>query len=169
MRWCVSTYLLASVYDMPTTEQGPAAQVSAAQRFADFIRPAVVAAGYDIDSPRGGGKKQLAETVGMSQSSVGRMLAGQTLPDPVHLERLAEVLGVPLIDLLVRSGVVSDKARRAVSEVPELRPEPPLTPEAAARQLGIRSPDRIQMFTAIAKTLADQEEADADVRRGEGV
>ena len=152
---------------MPPTDTGPAPQASQAQRFAEYIRPAVVAAGYDIDNPRGGGKKRLAENTGMSPSSVGRMLAGQTLPEPVHLERLAEVLGVPLMDLLVRSGVVSEKAGRAVNAPPPVS-EVPLTPEAAARLLGIRSPDRVEMFTAVAKTLADQEEADEGVRAGKG-
>src|ERR1044072_2007252 len=98
---------------MPTTETGPTSQVSRARRFAEYIRPVAVAAGYDIDSPRGGGKKALAEDTGMSASSVGRMLAGQTLPEPVHLERLAEALGISLMDLLVRSGVVSEKAGQA--------------------------------------------------------
>lgn len=153
---------------MPTTETGPASQVTRAQRFAEYIRPAVVAAGYDIDSPRGGGKKALAEHTGMSASSVGRMLAGQTLPEPVHLEKLAEVLRVSLMELLVRSGVVSERAGRATHAPPPAAPEPSLTPEAAARALGIRSPDRVQMFTAMARTLVDQEEADKGVRQGRG-
>jgi len=156
------------VYVMPTTETEPATQPTRAQRFAEYIRPAVVAAGYDIDSPRGGGKKALAEDTGMSPSSVGRMLAGQTLPEPTHLERLAEVLGVSLMELLVRSGVVSEKAGRAVSPPTVAPPVRPMTPEEAARALGIRSPDRIQMFAAMAKTLADQEESDVEVRRGRG-
>lgn len=149
---------------MPTTETGPASQVSRAQRFAEYIRPAVVAAGYDIDSPRGGGKKALAQATGMSPSSVGRMLAGQTLPDPVHLERLATALRVSLIDLLIRSGIVSVEASGTVTPAAPTpaapTPEPPLTPEAAARALGIRSPDRIRMFTAMASTLIEQERAD---------
>lgn len=153
---------------MPTTETGPASQVSRAQRFAEYIRPAVVAAGYDIDSPRGGGKKELAEAVGMSQSSVGRMLAGQTLPDPLHLEKLADVVGVPLMDLLERSGIVSRAEVAAGAPPPPPTPDTPLTPETAARLLGIRSPDRIQMFTAMTKTLTDQEEADGGVRAGSG-
>lgn len=155
---------------MPTTETGPASQVTRAQRFAEFIRPAVVAAGYDIDSPRGGGKKALAEATGMSPSSVGRMLAGQTLPEPQHLERLAEVLGVSLMELLVRSGVVSEKAGRTAHRPTVVGPpaDKGLTPEAAARAFGIRSPDRIQMFTAMVKMLADQEEADDGVRQGRG-
>lgn len=139
-----------------------------AQRFAEYIRPAVVAAGYDIDSPRGGGKKALAEATGMSASSVGRMLAGQTLPEPMHLERLADVLRVSLMDLLVRSGVVSEKASHTAQPPTVTPPEKTLTPEAAARALGIRSPDRVRMFTAMAKMLADQEKVDKDVHRGKG-
>ena len=153
---------------MPKIDAGPASQMSRAQRFADYIRPAVVAAGYDIDSPRGGGKKALAEAAGMSASSVGRMLSGRTLPDPAHLEGLARVLGVPLMELLIRSGVVSEGAARTGGGA---KPEQdvPLTAETAARLLGIRSPDRIQMFTAMAKTLVDQEDADAErVRVGRG-
>lgn len=151
---------------MPTTDTGPAPQVSRAQRFAEYIRPAVVAAGYDIDSPRGGGKKKLAQDTGMSPSSIGRMLAGQTLPDPAHLERLADVVGVSLMELLARSGIVSRKADQ--TEPPSPTPDTPLTPETAAHLLGIRSPDRVQMFTAMAKTLADQEDADDGVRAGRG-
>lgn len=156
---------------MPTTETGPASQVSRAQRFAEFIRPAVVAAGYDIDNPRGGGKKALAEATGMSPSSVGRMLAGQTLPEPALLERLAEVLGLSLLDLLTHSGVISERARHATTPrlaAAETPKEPKLTPEEAARALGIRSPDRVQMFAAMAKTLASQEKADEEVRQGKG-
>ena len=153
---------------MPTTDTGPASQVSRAQRFAEYIRPAVVAAGYDIDSPRGGGKKALAEATGMSPSSVGRMLAGQTLPEPVHLERLAEVLGVSLMELLMQSGIVSERTGRLAPAPPTAPSEAQLTPEAAARALGIRSPDRVQMFTAMAKTLVAQEEADKGVRQGRG-
>lgn len=154
---------------MPTTDTGPASQVTRAQRLAEYVRPAVVAAGYDIDSPRGGGKKALAEATGMSPSSVGRMLAGLTLPEPVHLERLADVLGVSLMELLVRSGIVSERAGRAAHAPPPSPPDPPLTPEAAARALGIRSPDRVQMFTAMAKTLADQEEEDKSGGSGRGL
>lgn len=149
---------------MPATRPVPQAQGSRAQRFAAYIRPAVVARGYDIDSPRGGGKKELAEAVGMSQSSVGRMLAGQTLPDPVFLERLANVLGLSFMELLVRSGLASRKS--ADDEPQASRPEPPLTPETAARRLGIRNPDRVQVFTTMTKTLVEQEKADKDVRAG---
>ncbi|MEH0445462.1 helix-turn-helix transcriptional regulator [Streptomyces sp. B21-102] len=139
-----------------------------AQQFGEYVAAAARAAGYDIDSPRGGGKKAIGERAGMSHASVSRMLAGQTVPDPVYFERLAEALGVPLMELLVRSGVVSQNARRAaVAQGAVL--DTPLTAETAARLLGIRSPDRVQMFTAMTKTLAEQEDADEEVRAGRGV
>src|SRR4051812_53348 len=145
-----------------TTEGDPAP--TRAQKFGEYVSGAARAAGYDIDSPRGGGKKALAERAGMSHASVSRMLAGQTIPDPAYLERLAGALGVPLMELLVRSGIVSERASRTAGATPDV----PLTPETAARLLGIRDPDRVQAFTTVAKTLADQEKADDGVRAGRG-
>lgn len=145
---------------MPTTEADPV-PLSRELRFRHYIREAAVRAGYDIDSPRGGGKKAIAKATGMSQSSVGRMLAGQTIPSPPQLERLAEALGVPLIDLLVLSGVVSERGKERVSAESD-RPRPlwattSLTVEEAATALGIRAPDRVRMFKAMASELIEQE------------
>jgi transcriptional regulator with XRE-family HTH domain len=150
---------------MPTTERGRAAPQTRAERFAEYIRPAVVAAGYDIDSPRGGGKKALADDAGLSQSSVGRMLAGQTLPDPMVLERLAKVLHMPLQDLLYASGVITGMP---ASPPREARRDVALTPEEAARLLGITSSDRVQMFAAMARTLIEQERSDSGVGARKG-
>lgn len=129
-----------------------------------YIREAAGRAGYDIDSPRGGGKKAIAKAAGMSPSSVGRMLAGQTIPSPPQLEKLADVLGVPLIDLLVLSGVVSERAKGNVGAgaAPQPATPKPLTIEEAATALGIRSPDRVRMFKAMASTLIEQEQMDAE-------
>jgi transcriptional regulator with XRE-family HTH domain len=140
---------------MPTTETGRAAPKSQAERFAEYIRPAVVAAGYDIDSPRGGGRKELADRTGASPSSIGRMLSGQTMPGPLLLEKLAEVLDLPLTELLVRAGVVS--GRRQVAADPSRSSAPSLTIEDAARRLGIRSSKGVKMFKAMVETLRDEE------------
>ncbi|MEU9894274.1 helix-turn-helix domain-containing protein [Streptomyces phaeochromogenes] len=149
---------------MPTTEASPAAPMSREARFVRYIREAAGRAGYDIDSPRGGGKKAIAKATGMSQSSVGRMLAGQTIPSPPQLEKLADALEVPLIDLLVLSGVVSERAKSGVgaSPPPRLAAIKSLTIEEAADALGIRSPDRVRMFKAMASTLIEQEQLDAE-------
>lgn len=137
---------------MPTSYSRPAEAVSRAERFAGYIREAVRAAGYDIDGPRAGGKKALAEATGMSPTSIGRMLSGQTLPDPANLERISQALHIPLTELLVRTGLVSDRAR-----VDRERTESvDLTPTEAARRLGIRDPDKVRIFAAMVETLRDQ-------------
>ncbi|MBW8701849.1 hypothetical protein MBT84_19775 [Streptomyces sp. MBT84] len=140
---------------MPTTHTGRATPKTQAERFAEYIRPAVVAAGFDIDSPRGGGKKELALATGASPSSIGRMLAGQTMPGPVLLEQLAEVLGLPLTELLVQSGMVSNKQNMPHDNRP---PEAPLSVEEAARRLGIRSPKSLNIFRAMVDSLRAEEE-----------
>lgn len=86
------------------------------------------------------------------------MLSGQTMPDPLFLERLASVLNISLTDLLVRSGVVSDR-RKVVAAAAKLPTLPTsLTVEQAAQGLGIHSPDGIRMFKAMVETLRSQEE-----------
>ncbi|MDX3068162.1 helix-turn-helix transcriptional regulator [Streptomyces sp. ND04-05B] len=141
---------------MPTTETGRATPRTQAERFAEYIRPAVVAAGFDIDSPRGGGKKELARLTGASQSSIGRMLAGQTMPGPVLLEKLAEVLGLPLTEVLVRSGMVSNRMSMARTDRAESPPS--LSVEDAARRLGIRSAKGVNIFKAMVESLRAEEE-----------
>lgn len=81
--------------------------------FFEYVREATRAAGYNIDSPRGGGRKALAEATGMSQASVSRMLAGSTVPDARFLEPIAAVLNVPVTDLLHRAGIVSNERASA--------------------------------------------------------
>jgi len=75
--------------------------------FSDFVTNAARAAGYDIDSPRGGGRTALAEASGMTLSSVSRMLSGQTGISPKALPGLAEALRVPVSSVLVAAGFVS--------------------------------------------------------------
>ncbi len=145
---------------MPTTETGRATPKTQAERFAEYIRPAVVAAGYDIDSPRGGGKKRLAEHTGAAPASIGRMLAGQTMPGPLLLEKLAVVLGLPLTEVLVRSGMVTDG--QSVGQDPPPPPPVPKVPslsvEEAARKLGITSPKSVKIFKAMVETLKGEDE-----------
>ena len=91
--------------------------------FFEYVRDAARAAGYDIDSPRGGGKKELAEAVGMSQSSVSRMISGTTVPEAAALGRLADVLGVPRNDLLNLAGIPTDEGADGSLEVLPLSAE----------------------------------------------
>jgi transcriptional regulator with XRE-family HTH domain len=81
--------------------------------FSEYVAKAARAAGYDIDSPRGGGRKALADATGMSQSSVGRMIAGSTVPDALRLAQLAGTLSVPRNELLSLAGIVTDEKAEA--------------------------------------------------------
>jgi transcriptional regulator with XRE-family HTH domain len=87
--------------------------VLAVADFFEYVRKAAREAGFDIDSPRGGGKKALAEATGMSQASVSRMLAGSTVPEASHLSQLADALGVPRNELLNLAGIATDEKAEA--------------------------------------------------------
>lgn len=155
---------------METTQQ--ATQESRTQRFGRYIATAAREAGYDIDGPRGGGKVELARDTGMSPSSVGRMLAGKTMPDPIHLASLAKALGLSLIELLYRSGVVPRDAFPALAaeESADAQPVTRISPAEAARQWGIRSPDRVAILESVVRTLIEkeQQEEERDRSRGAG-
>lgn len=95
--------------------------------FSEYVSNAARAAGYDIDSPRGGGKKALAEKAGMSQASVSRMLSGKTAIDSRFLPGIAEALTLPVEDLLRMVGLL------------ELSPALAQQPVTAAVVRGLRS------------------------------
>lgn len=135
-----------------------------AARFGEYIARAARAAGYDVDSPRGGGKKALAEQAGMSHASVSRMLAGQTIPSPSFFQSLARAVRVEVGDLFVISGLLSG------GELSRSSPSPrPLSPREAASDLGIRDPSKVQLFEAMVRAfLLEQEEAEDDDSEGKG-
>ncbi|MCM2579520.1 helix-turn-helix domain-containing protein [Streptomyces meridianus] len=131
-----------------------------AQRFGAYTARAARAAGYDIDSPRGGGKKALATRAGMSHASVSRMLAGLTIPDTSFFESLAKALRVPVSQMLIESGIVSEEslARPVVSEKP-------LNPRDVAEQLGIVSAEKIDAFEAMVRVLIEGDHGTSGFRR----
>ncbi|MFF2650357.1 helix-turn-helix domain-containing protein [Streptomyces sp. NPDC058045] len=125
-----------------------------AEQFAAYIREAARRAGYDIDSPRGGGKTAIARATGMSQSSVGRIIAGTSMPDPVYLQPLARTLRVPIEEMLVLSGLVS---RESLTEAREAPAQRPLSPRDAANDLGIRDPSMVDAFETMVRALLTQQ------------
>lgn len=136
-----------------TTEGDPAPR--RAQKFGEYVSQAARAAGYDIDSPRGGGKKAIATAAGMSHASVSRMLAGLSIPDPMFFESLAATLNLEVGNMLVRAGVLSE----ASLAVQPSGPPEEIDPRAVARSLGITSPDKIEAFVSMTKVLAEPEES----------
>jgi transcriptional regulator with XRE-family HTH domain len=75
--------------------------------FAQWLRDRVVAAGYDLSSPRAGGRTKLAQDADIALSQVQRALGGTTRPDIVTLRAIGRVLDIPMTTLLVRSGTIA--------------------------------------------------------------
>lgn len=98
--------------------------------FSEYVNRSARAAGYDLSGPRSGGRKALAEAAGMGQTAVGRMLAGQCLPNPYVLPNLATALSVPVEDLL-----------RLVGLLPETRKDTGGAPVAAEARFTDRNGD----------------------------
>lgn len=81
--------------------------MTAAERFAEYLRDTAITAGYPIG--RRHGRNALAREAGMTRNDMTRALAGRRLPEPNELERLAAVLGLSLMQLLVGSGIVQPR------------------------------------------------------------
>lgn len=128
-------------------------QETLAERYGAWLATAMRNAGLDIDRQRGGGRKALADTLGVSASTVGRWLNGETVPSPELFESIADALGVPVRDMLVETGIISAKAltKNHRTEVASA----PITPTQAADALGITDPaeraEFIQMLEARAR------------------
>ncbi|MFD3917192.1 helix-turn-helix domain-containing protein [Streptomyces sp. NPDC058603] len=126
---------------------------SVRQRFARVVDEAARSAGYDLDIGKGG-QAALARDTGLSESAIGRMLKGQTLPAPVHFEAIAKAIKISPLRLLVEGGVISPEVLRPLSETGQSQVRSrPITPSEAAHQLGITDPIGIQMLTTTIEGL----------------
>lgn len=122
-----------------------------AHAFGQRIVEAARAAGFDIDSPRGGGKKALADAAGMTQSSVSRMLAGQAMPDAYRLEALADAVNMPVEELLILHGIISPETN--LREAPRKNPTVP----ELAEMWGITDPHRVKFLGALVDFLLEEQ------------
>ncbi|MFE3905466.1 helix-turn-helix domain-containing protein [Streptomyces sp. NPDC059153] len=115
------------------------------ETFAAWLRETMLRRGY----PERGGQKKFAQDAGISAPTVSRLLRADGLPDTRTLERLAEVLRVPLPEILVRAGVVKEE------DLAKLRPinPNPISPRQAAAELGITSPEGIEAFERMVSGL----------------
>ncbi|OEJ25545.1 transcriptional regulator [Streptomyces agglomeratus] len=135
------------------------------EQFTAWIEDLIRARGYDIDSPRGGGKSRLADEAGVHRAAITRLLQGQSMPDLETTRRLAHVLRVPVREMLIRSGRLSEEDL----PLPDLQDSSPgagapahrLTLEEAAAGLGV-PPDQWDMFIKVAGQFLPA--AAADVR-----
>lgn len=115
--------------------------------FAAWMEGLMRARGYDIDSPRGGGKTRLAEDAGVHRAAVTRLLQRRSMPDLETMRGLSRALGVPVRDVLIRSGKLTEQDL-PLPPTPAGTGIPTLSPEQAASALGIpehRRPAFIQL------------------------
>ncbi|MFD9600235.1 helix-turn-helix domain-containing protein [Streptomyces sp. NPDC059970] len=115
------------------------------ETFAAWMREMMVRRGY----PERGGQRKFAADAGVSAPTVSRLLRAEGLPDTRTLQALAELLLVPLPEMLVRAGVVKQE------DLARLRPvDPsPISPREAAAELGITSPEGIEAFERMVNGL----------------
>ncbi|MDN3259627.1 helix-turn-helix transcriptional regulator [Streptomyces sp. CSDS2] len=134
------------------------------EEFADWVEDVMRARGYDIDSPRGGGKTKLAEDAGVHRAAITRLLQRQSMPDLDTMRGLARALRVPVRDVLIRSGKLTEEDL-PLSPPPAAGAAAPggaaLSAEQAAAALGI--PDHLRAaFVQITEQLRERPAAAAD-------
>lgn len=119
--------------------------------FATWIEELIRRRGFDIDSPRGGGKSRLADEAGVHRAAITRLLQRQSMPDLETTRRLAQVLQVPVRDMLIRSGRLTeeDLPLPSVAAGAPSAGGRPLTLEEAAVALGVPA-DQREMFIRVA-------------------
>ncbi|WP_230885461.1 helix-turn-helix domain-containing protein [Streptomyces spinoverrucosus] len=132
--------------------------------FAAWVEDLMRSRGYDIDSPRGGGKSRIADEAGVHRAAVTRLLQRQSMPDLETTRRLARVLGVPVRDMLIRSGrltaeELADPHTHLGSD--PVRPAPGRRPTLTevADLLGVPA-DRREMFVRVVEQFLPAAEGD---------
>ncbi|MFJ9022553.1 helix-turn-helix domain-containing protein [Streptomyces sp. NPDC102259] len=134
--------------------------------FAAWVEDLMRERGYDIDSPRGGGKSRIADEAGVHRAAVTRLLQRQSMPDLETTRRLARVLGVPVRDMLIRSGrltaeELADPHDYLASPAPSAEFGRRPTLEEVADLLGVPV-DRREMFVRVVEQFLPSE-AEAEV------
>ncbi|MBC9714048.1 helix-turn-helix transcriptional regulator [Streptomyces sp. TRM66268-LWL] len=122
-----------------------------AQAFRTWLAEELRKSDYDVDDPRAGVQTRLGAELGVSQSSISRLLRGQGKPDIGLLTALSRHLAIDLRELLIRSGRVAETDLPAPG-APTAPPRGSLTPEEAADGLGITGEDK-DLFTAWVRRL----------------
>lgn len=136
------------------------------QRFGALIAEAVQRAGRYEGR---GGQALLAQEIGLSPSAVGRMLRGETLPDPRHFEAIARALNLDVQELLVEAGILSPESLSTPSQNRATGVgSDSITIDEAANALGITSPVGRELFAAAVERLQRTERAIDDESDGGG-
>ncbi|MET9432948.1 helix-turn-helix transcriptional regulator [Streptomyces sp. NPDC006551] len=128
--------------------------------FAGWVERLMRERGYDIDSPRGGGKSRIADEAGVHRAAVTRLLQRQSMPDLETMRRIAPLLGVSVRDMLIRSGrVTPEELPLAEDLLPPNDWQPSM--EDFARWLGVPD-ERLGVFTKVVNEFLETDGADAD-------
>ncbi|WP_235457198.1 helix-turn-helix domain-containing protein [Streptomyces olivochromogenes] len=77
---------------------------------------------------RGGGKTKLAEDAGVHRAAITRLLQRQSMPDLDTMRGLARALGVPVRDVLIRSGKLTEEDLPQAPAPPRPYRRPPGAP-----------------------------------------
>ncbi|MFS8199941.1 helix-turn-helix domain-containing protein [Streptomyces sp. CWNU-52B] len=127
------------------------------EEFAGWIEELLRARGYDIDSPRGGGRSKLADDAGVHRAAVSRLLQRQSMPDLETMRRVAAVLGVPLREMLIRSGRLTedDLPLTGAVRLADGEEHPRLDPEEAALRMGV-PPELRELFAKVARQFLSE-------------
>lgn len=125
-------------------------QTAGPEGFAEWLRQQLVHRGYDM-RPRGGGQSRFVKDSGMGSGTISRILAGEGATDTAVLAKLADVLHVPLGEVLVQAGILAAAELKAVQHpTPGARR---ITPEQAATELGIEDDQQRRLFISMTQTL----------------
>ncbi|MFF8607615.1 helix-turn-helix domain-containing protein [Streptomyces sp. NPDC015346] len=128
--------------------------------FAGWVEGLMRARGYDIDSPRGGGKSRIADEAGVHRAAVTRLLQRQSMPDLETMRRIAPLLGVSVRDMLIRSGrVTPEELPLAEDLLPPNDWQP--TMEDFARWLGVPD-ERLGVFIKVVNQFLEPDADDAE-------
>lgn len=120
-----------------------------AKRFAAVVVPAAERAGYVGH----GAKARFGRDTGMTESSVGRMWAGTSLPEPRFFEPIADAVGLHPGELFVEAGLMSQEALQSLSETDRSQVISNLTPEEVADRVGIQDEVGREMLRATIERL----------------
>jgi transcriptional regulator with XRE-family HTH domain len=116
---------------------------------AAWLRDILTDRGYDL-SARGGGRTRFAAESGLGRATVSRILSGHGATDIRVLRQLADALGVPLGDILIKAALITPSELGATQNPP---PTSRFTPEQAADGLGFNDPTKRAVFIASVHAL----------------
>ncbi|WP_327296122.1 MULTISPECIES: helix-turn-helix transcriptional regulator [unclassified Streptomyces] len=139
-------------------------------QFTAWIEDVIRQRGYDIDSPRGGGKSRLADEAGVHRAAITRLLQRQSMPDLETMRRLAHALDISVREMLIRSGRLTEDELPLPSAGDDLERrvtgDRRISLEEAAAALGV-PPEQREMFLRVAGQFlpGDPVERDLPARR----